>query len=437
VLEKLFRLREHRTTVRTEVLAGLTTFVAMAYILAVNPLILSAAGMDFGAVVTATALASAVMTAVFALATNWPIALAPGMGLNAFFAFTVCGAMRIPWQAALAIVFVSGCGFLLLSLGGLRQRIFEAVPNEMKLAIACGIGLFIAFIGLQKGGIVVTNPATLVAAGKLGEPRALLVLGGIVLGAVLHARRVRGAIMLTVLAVAVVGLWTPGADGTPLTKLPHGVIALPASLAPTFLQLDFGYLWAHARECVPLILALLFVDLFDNMGTLIGVCARLGYLDAEGRLPRLGRALTADAAAAMFGSCLGTSTVTSYIESAAGAEEGGRTGLTALVVSACFLLGLFFHPLLRAIPGEATAPALVLVGVLMMQGLKELRLDDFAKAVPALLTIILMPLTYSISEGIAIGFVIYTGVMLGCGRRAEITPTIWALTALCLAHFWL
>lgn len=433
-LDRFFRLTEHRTTVRTEIMAGLTTFAAMAYILAVNPQILSASGMDFGAVVTATALASAIMTAVFGLATNWPIALAPGMGLNAFFTFTICIGLRIPWQAALAMVFCSGVGFLILSLTGIRQKIVEAIPRELKIAISCGIGLFIAFIGLQKGGVVAASPATLVTAGKLGSPSVLLVLGGIILTAVLHHRRVKGAIILAVLALTVAGLWVPGADGQPLTKLPPQLVSAPAALAPTFLQLDFGYLLANWHQCLPLILAFLFVDLFDNMGTLIGVCSRLGLLDERGQLPGLGRALTADAAAAMVGSTLGTSTVTSYIESAAGAEEGGRTGLTALVVSGCFLLALFFHPLLRVIPAEATAPALVIVGVLMLQSLRELPLNDFAVAVPALLTIALMPFTFSISEGLALGFVIYAAFQLGTGRGRQVSLMAWILAALFVVH---
>ncbi len=433
-LDRIFKLSERGTSVRTEIVAGLTTFAAMAYILAVNPQILSTTGMDFGAVVTATALASAVMTAIFALITNWPIALAPGMGLNAFFAFTICGAMKIPWQAALAIVFCSGAGFLLLTLTGARQRIIEAIPRELKIAISCGIGLFIAFIGLQKGGIIVAHPATLITAGRLGEPRALLVLGGIVLAAVLHFRRVKGAIILSVLALTAIGLVIPAADGGSLTKLPPQLVALPASLAPTFFALDFGYLAAHLAQTLPLILAFLFVDLFDNMGTLIGVCSRLGLLDKDGQLPGIGRALGADACAAMTGAALGTSTVTSYIESAAGAGEGGRTGLTALTVSACFLAALFLHPLLRAIPPEATAPALVIVGVLMMQSVAELDLRDFAKAVPCVLIIVLMPLTFSISEGIAIGFLAYVAFALGAGRARELTLTAWVLAALFLLH---
>jgi AGZA family xanthine/uracil permease-like MFS transporter len=434
LFQRVFHLRENSTTVRTEVTAGLTTFAAMAYILAVNPQILSASGMDFGAAVTATALASAIMTAVFGVATNWPIALAPGMGLNAFFTFTICIGMKIPWQAALAMVFLSGTLFLALSLTGVRQRIVEAIPRELKIAISCGIGLFIAFIGLQKGGVIVASPATLVTAGKLGQPRVLLVLAGIVLTAVLHQRRVKGAIVLSVIALTLAGVVVPAAGGGMLTKAPTQIVAAPASLAPTFLAFDFRYVFAHWQQCLPLIFAFLFVDLFDNMGTLIGVASRLGLLDKHGQLPGIGRALTADACAAMVGASLGTSTVTSYIESAAGAEEGGRTGLTALTVSACFLGALFFHPLLRVIPAEATAPALVIVGVLMMQSIVELDLRKFSTALPTVLTIALMPLTFSISEGLAIGFVVYAAFRLGIGRAREVSVTAWILAALFLVH---
>lgn len=434
VIERFFRLRENHTSIRTEVAAGLSTFAAMAYILAVNPQILSTTGMDFGAVVTATALASALMTAIFALVTNWPIALAPGMGLNAFFAFTICGAMGIPWQAALALVFCSGVLFLLLSVSGIRHRIIRSIPHELKIAISCGIGLFIAFIGLQKGGLIVGNEATLVTVGKIGEPRVLLVLAGVILTAVLHYRRVRGSIVLSVIALTIAGLWIPGPDGQPLTGTPSRLVDLPASLAPTFLAFDFGYLLAHPAQSMALIMAFLFVDLFDNLGTLIGVCSRIGLIDEKGQLPGIGRALMADASAAMVGSCLGTSTVTSYIESAAGTEEGGRTGLTTVVVSICFLLALFLHPLLRIIPAAATAPALIIVGVLMMQSITQLDMRDFVKAVSAVLIIILMPLTYSISEGLAIGFVVYAVLILGTGRWRELSVTTAILAVLFLAH---
>jgi adenine/guanine/hypoxanthine permease len=433
-LDNFFKITAHGSSVRTEVTAGLTTFAAMAYILAVNPQILSSSGMDFGAVVTATALASALMTAVFALVTNWPIALAPGMGLNAFFAFTICGVMKMPWQAALAMVFLSGCCFLLLTLTGIRERIVAAIPHELKIAISAGIGLFIAFIGLQKGSVIVARPATLVTAGKFGEARVLLVLAGIAITAALHARRVRGAIVFGVIILTIAGSFISGPDGSALTKPPAQWIAPPASLAPTFFAFDFAYVFTHWRETLPLVFAFLFVDLFDNMGTLIGVCSRLGLLKENGELPGIGRALSADACAAMVGSALGTSTVTSYIESAAGAEEGGRTGLTALVVSVCFLAALFFHPLLRIIPAEATAPALIVVGVLMMQNISALDLRDSVRAVPCVLTIILMPLTFSISEGLALGFVSYCAAMLLTGRTRNVTAMAWILGALFLLH---
>jgi AGZA family xanthine/uracil permease-like MFS transporter len=433
-LDRFFKLRERGTNIRTELIAGLTTFAAMAYILAVNPQILSASGMNFGAVVTATALASAIMTAVFALVTNWPIALAPGMGLNAFFAFTICGAMKIPWQAALAMVFLSGCGFLLLTLTGIREQIVKSIPLELKLAISAGIGMFILFIGLKNGGIIVTHPVTLVTAGKFSEPRVLLVIAGIALTAVLHARNVRGAIVIGVIVLTIAGAFISDADHKPLTEAPKGWIAPPASLAPTFMAFDFGYVFQNWHRTLPLVLAFLFVDLFDNMGTLIGVCSRLGYLNEQGELPGIGRALAADAGAAMVGATLGTSTVTSYIESAAGTEEGGRTGLTALVVSLCFLSALVLHPILQIIPTVATAPALVIVGLLMMQGLAKLDLRDFVKAVPCILTIVMMPLTFSISEGIAIGFAFYCVLMLLCGRAREVSGMAWALGVLFLAH---
>ena len=434
-LERFFRLSEQRTTLRTEVTAGLTTFAAMAYILAVNPNILSAAGMDRAALVTATGLASALMTTVFALATNYPIALAPGLGMNAFFAYTLCVGLKVPWQAALGLTFLSGVLFLLLTVTGLRRRIIEAIPRELKTAISCGIGLFIAYNGLKNAGIVAPDPNTFVKAGALSSPPVLLALGGIVLTAVLVWRKVRGAMILAILALSVIGLFlpAPGGEGR-LTKLPATLISLPASLAPSFLKLDLGYVFSNFVVLLPALLALLFVDLFDNMGTLIGVCQRAGLLDARGNLPRIGRALAADAGAAMAGACLGTSTVTSYIESAAGVEEGGRTGLTSLVVATCFLLALCFSPVILAVPAVATAPALVVVGIFMMQGVTRLDLADFSIAAPCVLTMVLMPLTSSISEGLSLGFLCYVALKLGTGRGRDLTPTAWVLGALFLAH---
>lgn len=434
-LDKFFQLKEHGTSVRQEITAGFTTFAAMAYILAVNPGILSAAGMDKGALITATALASALMTAVMALMTNYPLALAPGMGLNAFFAFTICGAMGISWQAALGMVFWGGALFLLLTFSGIRQKIVEAIPLELKLAITCGIGLFIAFIGLKSGGLVVANPATFVALGDFRTPGPWLVLFGIVLTATLVVKKVRGAVVLSIIAITIIGFFIPQPGGGTITAHPASVLAMPASLAPTFLKLDLSFLWTHFAIAVPIVLGFLFVDLFDNMGTLIGVCNRAGLLDQNGNLPKIGQAFTADASAAMIGSCLGTSTVTSYIESAAGVEEGARTGLSSLTVAACFLLALFLNPIIAIIPAVATAPALIIVGIFMMQGVLDIDLKDFSKAVPAIITIIAMPLTFSISEGIALGFLVYVLLMICLGRFNKISPLAWILGILFLAHF--
>lgn len=433
MLDRWFSLQAHGTTPRREVVAGLTTFAAMAYILAVNPQVLSGTGMPFGALITATALASAIMTAAMGLATNYPIALAPGMGMNAFFAYTLCQAHGIPWRAALALTFLSGVCFLAATLGGIRRRLLEAIPREMKAAITGGIGLFLVFIGLQKGGLIVASPATLVTLGKV-SPTSLLALGGILVCLVLSLRKVPGAVLLTLALVTLAGLAVRGPDGTSLTRLPGRWLSTPASLAPTFLAFDFRYVFTHLGSLLPMLLTLLFVDLFDNMGTLIGVASRLGLMDDQGRLPRLGRALGADACAAMVGSALGTSTVTSYIESAAGVEEGGRTGLTALVVSACFLLALFAAPLITMVPAVATTPALVVVGLSMAQELKALDLGDFGTAVPALLTALLMPLTFSIAEGLAFGFVAFVAARTAQGRPRELTITAWALAGIFLLH---
>jgi AGZA family xanthine/uracil permease-like MFS transporter len=433
--KKQFRMLPPGLRWRTELTAGCTTFAAMAYILAVNPAILSAAGMDIGAVITATALASAIMTAIMAVATNYPIALAPGMGMNAFFAYTICVGMKIPWPAALGMVFCSGALFLLLSVTGARQKIIEAIPLQLKVAISGGIGLFIIFIGLKNGGIVATDPMTFVKVGELGQPATLLVLFGILLTSALIFWKVRGAIILSVLAITLIGLFIPNPDGSGrLSQWPEQFVAMPASLAPTFLALDLGYVFENFRQAWPLILTLLFVDLFDNMGTLIAVSHRAGLLDEQGRLPKIGPALMADASAAMVGSVLGTSTVTSYIESAAGVEEGGRTGLTALVVSACFLAALFFHPVIRMIPTVATAPALVVVGVFMVQGITQLDLSDFTLAVPAILLVVLMPLTFSISEGLAIGFLLFVLLKIMSGRAREVSWFGYALGAVFLWH---
>jgi AGZA family xanthine/uracil permease-like MFS transporter len=436
MLQRCFALSEHGTTVSREVVAGLTTFAAMAYILAVNPLILSTTGMDKGALITATGIASAVMTIVMALATNYPIALAPGMGLNAFFAFTICGAKHVPWQAALGLVFYGGLIFMLLSVSGLRQRIVAAIPLELKLAISAGIGFFIAFIGLKNGGVIVPNPVTFVTLGDLSRPGPILVILGIILTAILVIRRVPGAIVLVVLLLTVLGLFIPsGTANSMITARPNGIINLPASLSPTLLKLDLGYFWHNLDLAFPLVLALLFVDLFDNMGTLIGVAKRAGLLDPDGHLPKVAQAFMADACAAMFGSVLGTSTVTSYIESAAGVEAGGRTGLSVIVTAFCFIAALLLAPIILIIPPVATAPALVIVGAFMMQGLAELDLRNFQTTVPAFITVLVMPLAFSISEGLAMGILTYVVMKVGTGQARQVGVVTYVLAGLFLLHF--
>jgi AGZA family xanthine/uracil permease-like MFS transporter len=435
--DRCFHLPEHGSNLKREIIGGLTTFAAMAYVLAINPMILSKTGMDPAALVTATALTAALMTTVMALMTNYPIALAPGMGLNAFFTFTLCLQKQIPWTAALGLVFYSGVFFFLLTVTGVRQKVLEAIPRDFKTAITCGIGLFIAFIGLKDGGVVVSNPATFVTIGNISSPETLLVVIGIITTAIGIARQIPGAIILNILLLTVVDLGLRGAGviAQPV-DLPSHFMALPASLAPLFLKLDLGWFWSHFSVALPLVFSLLFVDLFDNMGTLIGVCQRANLLDASGNLPKIGRAFTADACAAMIGSCLGTSTVTSYIESAAGVEAGGRTGLTGLVVAACFLLSLFFAPIILLTPAAATAPALVIIGVLMFQSAADLHLKDFSRAVPVAVAIMMMPLTFSISEGIALGLITDLGIKIGLGRFREIKPLEYILGILFTAHYF-
>lgn len=439
-IERIFHLRKHGTTVRREVLGGLATFAAMSYIMAVNPLILSNAGMDREGLITVTALAAAVMTLFMALATNFPLCMAPGMGLNAFFAYGVCIGMGIPWQAALGLVFYSGCLFFILTFAGVRKLVLDSIPHDLKVAISCGIGLFIAFIGLKNGGLIVAHPATFVAMGDLSQSGPQLVLAGIILGAALIFHRVPGAILIPIAGITIAGLFiaAPGMDGAPvvaITRPPDSLVGTPHSISGLFLALDLSYLWQNFGKAFPIVLTFLFVEMFDNMGTLIGVTRRAGLMKPNGTIPRVERAFAADASAAMVGSTLGTSSVVSYIESAAGVEEGGRTGLVGVVVAGCFLLSLIFTPLIAAVPAIATAPALVLVGLLMMQGIEELNCRDFLTAAPAFLTILIMPLAFSISEGIGIGFIAYVGIRLLAGKGRDVSPFAYVLAALFLAHF--
>ncbi len=438
MLKRFFALDQHHSSPMREVQAGFTTFAAMAYILAVNPAILANTGMDKGALVTVTALTAALATIIMALMTNYPIALAPGMGINAFFTFSICLGQNVPWTEALGMVFVNGVIFLVLSLTGVREKIIAAIPHPLKIAITCGIGLFIAFIGLKNGGVVVANPATYVAHGDFATGPVALCFGGIVLTAVLVARRIPGAIVVSMIVVTIAGLFVSTPEGGKVTALPSQWLALPESPAPVLLKLTFNFLTnADAfRVALPLILTLLLVDMFDNLGTLIGVTKRAGLLQPDGTLPKAGRALLADSTATLLSALFGTSTVVSYIESASGVEAGGRTGLSTIVTALLMLLALCFTPLILAIPAVATAPALVIVGVFMMQSVTEIEMADFRVAAPAVLTILAIPLTFSIAEGIGFGLISAALLALATGEPKRLTPVGYAVAAVFFLQFF-
>jgi AGZA family xanthine/uracil permease-like MFS transporter len=435
MLERVFRLKENGTTPGREIIAGLTTFAAMAYILAVNPGILANAGMPREALITATAVGAAMATILMAALTNFPLACAPGMGINAFFAFTICLGMGIPWQSALGLVFINGFIFLLLSVTGVRERILKALPLSLKIAVSAGIGLFIAFIGLQNGGLIVSNPATMVSLGDLSRPPVALFGAGILLTCVLVARGIPGAIILSMAVISLIGLAVPDGIGGTVTQFPAALVSAPASLEPLLFHLNFDFVLQSPLRALPVILTLLLVDMFDNIGTLIGVTRRAGLMDAQGNVPKIGRALVADSTAAILSSLIGTSTVVSYIESAAGVQAGGKTGLTAVTTALCFLLALFFTPLILMIPAVAVAPALVVVGIVMFEGVVDLDFRRFEIAAPAVLTILTMPLAYSISTGIGLGLIVLSVLALGTGRRREVTGLTYGLAVVFLLHF--
>lgn len=438
MLNRLFKLDQHGTTVGREIQAGLTTFAAMAYILAVNPQILANTGMDKGALVTVTAITAALATALMALLTNYPIAMAPGMGINAFFTFTICLGKGLPWSEALGMVFINGIIFLTLSISGVREKIIAAIPHSLKIAVTCGIGLFIAFIGLKNGGVIVSNPATFVGAGDFSSGPVALCLVGVLLTIILVARGVPGAIVLSIAIVTVLGLFVSAGPAGKVTQFPSSLFAFPASPAPIFLKLTFHFLtsWTAFSTALPLILTLLLVDMFDNIGTLIGVTKRAGLLAADGTLPRAGRALLADSIATIASALFGTSTVVSYIESASGVEAGGRTGLTSITTAVFFLLALLFTPLILIVPAAATAPALVVVGIFMMQSVIEIPMSDFKIAAPAVLTIFAIPLTFSIAEGIGLGLISAAVLALGLGKPKSLTAVGYVVAAVFFLQFF-
>jgi len=427
MLERYFGLSEHGTTVRTEILAGFTTFLTMAYIIFVNPQILGETGMDKNAVFVATCLASALATGIMALYANYPLALAPGMGLNAFFTFGVVKGMGYTWQVGLGAVFISGVLFFILSVTKVREWVVNAIPQSQKLAISAGIGLFLALIALHEAGVVVGSPATMVTLGPLGAKTTLLAIGGFLVMVALDRLKVPGAIIIAILGTTAVGIALGASEFV-------GFVAAPPSLAPTFLALDLK--GALSTGALTIIFVFFFVDLFDNTGTLVGVAHRAGLIDKDGTIPRLGRVFIADSTATIAGSLMGTSTVTSYIESAAGVRAGGRTGLVGVVVALLFLLSLFFSPLAATVPAYATAPALLFVGCLMARGLSEIDWEDVTEYVPAVITAIAMPFTFSIANGIALGFVAYAVVKILSGQFGDAKPAIVVLAVLFVIRFW-
>jgi len=426
--EKVFRLKESKTTARREALGGLVTFMTMAYIIFVNPQILGEAGMDREGVMAATCIASAFATILMGLLARYPIALAPGMGLNALFSYWICIQMKVHWQVALGIVFMEGVLFILLTLVKVRETIIHAIPMTLKLSIAAGMGLFIAFIGFKNAGIVSSNPVTLVQLGDMRQPHALVAAAGIVITAALMAARIRGGILIGLLATGIIAMFAG------LVETPRAVFGLPR-MDTVFMKMDIVDIFKDLGYYLAPIFVLLFFDLFDTVGTLIGVGQQAGFVDKDGRLPRAGRALFADAAGTVAGAMLGTSTVTSYIESSAGVAEGARTGLASIVTGVLFIAALFFQPVVEAFSSGVhggqffpiTAPALIVVGVLMMGSVGRINWGDFSEAVPAFLTIFLMPLTYSIALGLAIGFVSYPLIKALSGRGKEVHWFVYTL----------
>ena len=426
MLEKLFGFNPKETTVRTEIMAGITTFLTMAYILAVNPNILGETGMDKGALFTTTVLMSALPTIFMALYAKLPLALAPGMGLNAFFAYTVCLIMGYSWQFALTAVFLEGLAFILLTITNLREKIVEVIPPALKTAISAGIGLYIAFIGLKNAEVIVDNPATLVSLGKLTSGSGLLGVIGIGLTSILLVRNVKGALLIGILATTLIGI------PMGITNL-EGIFSIPPSIEPIFMKFEWSNIFT--TEMATIVFTLLFVDLFDCIGTVIGVTTRANMIDDDGKIPNLKKVFMVDSLSTAAGAAMGTSTVAVYVESAAGVNEGGRSGLTAFTTGICFLLALFFAPFFLAIPAAATAPVPVLVGLMMMSNIWKIDFFDYKESIPAFICMIFMPLAYSISDGILLGHLCYVIVNLLSGNRKNLTTGMYVLAAIFLLKF--
>jgi AGZA family xanthine/uracil permease-like MFS transporter len=435
-LDRRFEVSARGSNFSREIFAGLTTFTTMSYILVVHPHILAAAGMDLPGLITVTALAAAIFSILMGLWSNYPIALAPGMGVNVFFAFQVVLAMHIPWPSALGLVFYSGLLFFLLSVSGLRQKILDAFPNELKAAISAGIGLFIAFVGLRNAGIIVADAQGLVTLGNIFQPVPLLGLLGIVLATVLLLRRVPAALIITILTITVVGLFVPAPGGGMITHMPTQVVSWPNPIDKLFLKLDLVYFWTHFSTSFVIVLSILFTDLFTSMIALVAICTRAGLATPEGNLPNMKQALLADATAATGGALLGTSTIIFFIESAAGVEEGGRTGLVSIVVAACFLAALVFSPIILIIPAVATAPVLIMIGVFMLELIAKVDLRNLAVATPTALTLLLM-LLGTIQDGLGIGFLSYIAIQVAIGKGRSVPLITYGLGAIFLLHYLL
>lgn len=426
LLDRLFKLTEHRTSIKTEIFAGITTFVTMAYIIFVNPNIVAGAGIDHGAAFVATCIGAALGCYLMGLYANWPVGLAPGMGLNAFFTYTVVGEMGYSWQVALGAVFLAGILFMIMSLSKIREWLLNSIPMSLRFAMGAGVGLFLGLIGLKTAGIVVDSPATLLTMGSFGEPSALLAAICFLMIAVLSHRNVFGAILFSILAVTAIG-WMLG-----IVEY-NGIVSMPPSLAPTFLAMDIA--GALNVGMVSVILAFLFVNMFDTAGTLMGVAHRANLIEEDGKIKDLSKALKADSTASAIGAMVGCPPVTSYVESAAGVAAGGRTGLTAIVVGTLFLAAMFFAPLAGMIPAYATAGALIYVAMLMMSGMGHIDWKDHTDTIPAIVTVVMMPLTFSIANGIALGFLTYATLKLLTGQRDKVSVSLYVLCAIFIAKF--
>ena len=419
-MEKFFKLSHYHTTAKQEIIAGITTFLTMAYIVFVNPVMLSATGMEKGALITATCLSAAIGTGLTGLWVNAPFAMAPGMGLNAFFTYTVVLGQGATWQEALGVVFLSGIVFVILTVTGVRKALIEAIPVEMRLAVGAGIGLFIAFLGMQTMGLIVSNPATLVGLGQFTKPVILGVIGFTVM-AFLEVKRMKGGILLGIVVTTILGIIMGE------ISIPDAVVSMPPSIMPVAFKLDI--IGALRPALFGSIFSFVFVDLFDSLGTLLACANEAGLIDENGKVEKIDKILEVDAASTMIGSVLGTSTVTTFVESASGIAAGGRTGLTSVTTSILFILTLFFSPIIGVVPGFATAPALIIVGVFMFKNLLDINLRDLETAIPCFLTIIMMPLSYSISIGIAFGFISYVAIKIFVGKAGTVKPILWAVAA--------